>query len=45
MTTTDDQGHVFLDVTRPDGSHEYLELPGMWERADLIGGETDGDDQ
>ena len=26
MTTIDSEGHVLLDVTRPDGSHEEVEL-------------------
>jgi hypothetical protein len=40
MTTTDDQGHVFLDVTRSDGSHEQIELPPECPRCY---GETDED--
>jgi hypothetical protein len=28
MTTTDDAGHVYLDVTREDGTHEMIRLAG-----------------
>lgn len=32
MTTIDSEGHVLLDVTRPDGSHEEVQLAdeGDW---------------